>query len=298
MMNAPMPPVPRTVSESAAQPTPVLNEPKVQAGMHSLKVAATPAVQTAAATADAIAKPESRIPEKIYAPLAPKDALLPLDKLAEWPNLGLIVRVKTRDDAINLVKAIEADRGAVPPQALFLSARILSEQGMMEQAALYYFVGQLRLTFDVTRWPPQASSEEMARFTAAQSAGQSKSPDQRQGNVAVPKFENPHEGMAMLASAISKPILRWAMEDPARMSAVLDAVKVWDESAPYAYLPGYDVGKPTAFQDWSRALTGVRSAYFMSMENVVKGLKKNPSPASDASDEYDASAITPSSETE
>ena len=147
--------------------------------------------------------------------------------------------------------------------------------------------------FDVTRWPPQASAEDMERFTAAQS----KAPDQRQGNVAVPKFDNPHEGVAMLANAISKPILRWAMDDPARMSAVLDAVKVWDESAPFAYLPGYDVGKPTAFQDWGRALTGVRSAYFLSMENVAKGLKKNPSPVSgaypDASDEYDASAVAP-----
>ncbi len=302
MMNAPMPPVPKASPRVAIAPSP--EEPKIQAGMHNLKVATSsqpatvemPAVSDAPAPilAPTASKKEPAVSEKTYMALAPKDALLPPDKLTEWPNLGLIVGVKNQDDAVNLVKAIEADRGAVPPQALFLTARILAQYQMMEQAALYYFVGQLRLTFDVTRWPPQVSAEDLARIQAEKS----KTPDQRQNSNAIPKFENPHNGIALMAGAISKPILRWAMDDPARMTAVLNAAKEWDASATYAYLPGYDVGKPAAFQDWERALGGVRVAYFASMDNVVKGLKKNSAPVDVVSDEYDDSAITKAPEAE
>ena len=242
-------------------------------GMHHMVTKAAPPVQAP--------KPESEpeqnkqppapsIPE--YTPLSPKDALIKPEDLERWSHMNEAALAYNKTDTDKLVYIIESERGAVSPQGLFLVAKALADQKQMETAALYFFIGQLRLTFDATRWPVRMNADDLKRLNE----DAKKTEDQSAPNkgIAKPRIDNPHAGVTALAESISHPILAWAMKDPKRLNSILEKVRIWDESAPYAYDPGYPLNEPIAFENWEKILPKIRDDYFLRMNNLTKALRK------------------------
>lgn len=217
---------------------------------------------------------KTEVEEEPYAPLTPlpiDDALVKVEDLEKWDHLDEAALSHSQKDVSNLIHIIESDRGAVPPQGLFLAAKSLADKNMMEQAAVYFFVGQLRLSFDMQRWPAIENADDLKR----KAEDDKKSPEQAAPNRdAPPRIENPHTGIERLAASLGQPIIAWALKDPQRFSEILDKVKSWDAASPYAYLPEYDLTEPVAFEKWERILKKVRDTYFKRMSNLAKAMER------------------------
>lgn len=254
----------------------------VQPGMRHIRVTREPAEK-----AKALSPPENKpsAEKSVQAdPLskAQKKGVLPLEKalvkpenLKTWPYLSKAALAHSSEDVQKIVALIEEDPGAVPPQGLFLAAKALADQQKMEDASLYYFVAQLRLMFDTIRWPPRARGEDQEAFVR----DSRKNDDQKNPSVgSAPRVNNPHAFLSDLADEIGAPIVKWSLANPDRMDKILGEVQKWDESTPYLYLPGYELGQPLAFEEWGHALSDVRMLYFQKMNSVSKGLRALKTP--------------------
>lgn len=236
-------------------------------GMHHLKPKPAP-VEPAPVVED---KPEPEDTKPTYAPLSLKEALVKPEDLERWDHMSEAALANSPLQIQKLVHLIEADRGTVPPQGLFLAAKSLADNDLMEQAAVYYFVGQLRLNFDMERWPSTQNKEDVKRI-AEQSK---KSPDQVAPNSdSTPRIQNPHQGMNSLGDQIGAPIISWVIKDPARMDKMIKQVKEWDISSPYEYDPGYELSEPVPFEKWGKLLEKTRDDYFMQMIQWAKLMSK------------------------
>lgn len=241
-------------------------------GMHHLKPKPAPVAPVEPDIEDETKPVEDETPTlPVYKAISTKDALIKPDDLETWDHINEAALATTKADLEKLIHTIESDRGAVPPQGLFFAAKSLYDAGQKEQAAIYYFVGQLRLSFDMARWPSTPNKDDVAK----REMESKKSPDQATPNSnKAPRLDNPHRGLKNLASHIGEPIISWALKDTARIDKILKAVKEWDESAPYAYLPNYDLSEPAPFEKWDKLLAKSRSAYFTHMMSWSKMMAK------------------------
>lgn len=209
------------------------------------------------------------------APLPLEKTFVKLEELKEWSHLSDVAMAHSPEDVKKIVMLIEENRGGVPPQGLFLAAKALADQKKMEEAALYFFVAQLRMMFDVSRWPPSATKEELeaARREAK------KTSDQRTPSAnSMSQVKNPHAFVSELGRQIGLPIIKWTIANPDHFEKVLEEAKAWDESAPYLYLPGYDLGETVPPEKWEKSLSQIRAIYFKRMGAVSKGLRTVKTP--------------------
>lgn len=204
-------------------------------------------------------------------PLTIKESLIKIDDLEKWNHLDEAALANTDKEVSSLIYIIESDRSAVPPQGLFLAAKALADKNLMEQAALYYLVGQLRLTFDMQRWPSVQNKDDIER----KSEDSKKTSDQSAPNLDMPpRIDNPHAGIKNLSDMVGSPIISWLVKNPARMNTVLAKARIWDASAKYAYLPDYDLTEPIEFEKWERTLKRVREKYFEQMSILTKAMER------------------------
>jgi hypothetical protein len=214
---------------------------------------------------------ETELPKDKLLPLTIKESLVKIDDLEKWGHLDEAALANTDKEVSRLIYIIESDRGAVPPQGLFLAAKALADKNLMEQAALYYLAGQLRLAFDMQRWPSVQNKDDIKR----KSEDNKKSSDQSAPNLdKPPRIDNPHAGIKNLSDMVGSPIISWLVKNPARMNAVLAKVRIWDASASYAYLPDYDLTEPIEFEKWERTLKRVREKYFEHMSSLTKAMER------------------------
>ncbi len=253
--------------------TPVHAQEKQKFGMQSLKLKNTEPEKPVSKSAETAEQKTTNNPPS-YSPLTPlsaKEALIKIENLEKWNHLNEAALAYHDDDIKKLIHLIESDRGHVPPQGLFLAAKSLSDRNLMEQAAVYYFVGQLRLSFDAARWPAVHNKEDVKR----RAENNQKTDDQSYPNLeSAPRLDNPHQGIQNLASSIGHPIVEWAMKDPRHMAKILEKARIWDESSPYAYQPNYPVSEPVAFDRWEKLLERVRTTYFTHMATLVKAMER------------------------
>lgn len=215
------------------------------------------------------AQTETNSPAEESKPLEIKDSLVKPEDLKPWGKLSLAVSQNKRDMA-TLLYELDHNRGEIPPQGLLLSAQTLARAGDMEHAALYYLVGQLRLEFDMARWPSRPSKSYLAR----KESNARKSEDQALPMADKPDLNNPHQNISTLASNVSVPIFEWLVKDPQRLKRALDQAEIWDLSAPYAYDPGYDLDDPVPFKEWKKLLPHTRNVFFGRMRNLQHNLEK------------------------
>ena len=262
-------PPPPPMAPAAASPS-FLDRP--QAGMHHMMVVPNTPQPAPAPVVTAPVVPAATPAVEKKVPLDPAKALKKPEELTQWSHLSEVVLLQTKDSVDQMVRIVEADPGSVLPQALFFLAKGLAEQGRMEDAGLYYYAGQLRLSFDTVRWPPRIDPADLKRMMA----DRKKTQDQR-GQIPVPsepQLRNPHEAVSLLATSIGAPISQWMLEDPARGDAVLARVKEWDESTPYAYHPGYDLPEPVSYDEWPKLLNETREGFYKRINQFLTGLKK------------------------
>ena len=139
----------------------------------------------------------------------------------------------------------------------------------MEQAALYVLVGQLRLSFDIKRWPSFADENDAQRHATELN----KAPDQKAPNLSDSIRQiNPHDSALALGNSVGNPILAWAMRDADRLMSLLDKAREWDNSAPYFYKPDYAVGTEMPFEEWGKLLQTSRTDYFESVTTLARSL--------------------------
>jgi hypothetical protein len=220
--------------------------------------------------------PETKAEAPARKALTVEQALVKPADLKNWSHMDEVVVLSKPEDVDKMIRIVEADPGAVPPTGLLFLAKALSDHKRMEEAALYFYVAQLRTAFDAARWPPRADPEEVKRVLAEKK----KSSDQT-GQVTgagEPRYKNPHNSVVLLSSAISEPISSWLFEDPARADIIMARVKEWDASAPYAYLPGYQLPEPVPFEEWGKILQPTRDGFFARMNEFISGLKKLKTP--------------------
>jgi hypothetical protein len=256
-------------------------------GMKHISVSPSPASEEGKLGASSPAqemekKDESSAPEKssetapspapVYEPLPIEKALVKPGDLKTWKHLPFIAAATTAEDVMKAVSLVESDRGAVPPQGLLLLAKALADQGRMEEAALYFFTGQLRASFDIARWPPRASKEDAKKLIAESKKTQDQTG--QQPRPAEIKINNPHAFLSPLSGTVSAQVSAWTMKNPKRLDQIMTKVREWDESAPYAYAPGYDLPEPLAFASWQKILPAVRESFFLQMNQISSGLKQ------------------------
>ncbi len=256
-----------SVTPAFAQSEPMSEPSPSSLSMHHLSVTTTPPVQKKeeAKPAEKPTPPEEEKP----APKALKteDALKKTDTLVAWPYYTDLM-TSNNDAAIDkVVHMIDIDPGSVPPKGLLYMAKALADRKRYEEAAFYYYAGQLRANFDMARFPPYSYEDKAA-------ASDKRTEDQK-GDVpdAGPVLINPHEPLSMLAISIGAPISKWAMADPDRLDKVMDKVRAWDLATPYAYLPDYDISHARPFETWPQLLATARSDYFTRVRQISSGLK-------------------------
>lgn len=244
-------------------------------GMHHLKPKPAPTSPAPAVADESEPTEDTDIPTlPTYKPLSPKDALVKPEDLEKWNHMTEAALANTPVEIEALIHIIESDRGAVSPQGLFLAAKSLADKKMMQQAALYYFVGQLRLSFDEARWPATTNKEDVQR----RAQENKKSPDQAAPNLeSAPRIDDPHQGIKSLSNQIGAPIISWVLKDKARMDKMIKQVKDWDASCVYAYLPDYDLSEPAPFEKWEKLLERTREDYFTQIiqwSNVMSKVRR------------------------
>ncbi|PZP53566.1 MAG: hypothetical protein DI586_10905 [Micavibrio aeruginosavorus] len=252
-----------------ALPLPAFAQNAAPAPMRHMSITKTPAAKTsapepAAEEDKAVAPPAKESPAPKA--LKPQDALKKTDTLTDWPYYADLMTIDNDTALDKVIRAVDIDPGSVPPKGLFYLAKALSERKRYEEAAFYYYAGQLRATFDMARFPPYAPSETAVKL------------DRRTEDQigSVPKADtviiNPHEPISILALSIGSPIARWAMADAARLDAVMEKVRLWDAATPYAYLPDYDLSHAAPFDKWPSLLTKTRNDYFTRVRQIARGL--------------------------
>jgi hypothetical protein len=243
------------------------------------KAEAAPAGKPAAAPVAAVPKPAVAAAPKVAEepvaqtpaarkPLTPAEALRKPEDLKVWSGLADTVVLQSDAAIDKMIRIVEADPGAVPPQGLLFLARALVSKNRIEEAALYFYVSQVRLAFDSARWPPRLDPEQLKALLAEKK----KSPDQ-QLDLPTPELENPHQQLVDLSSQIGQPITRWMILDPKHAEETMAKVKAWDESAPYAYQPGYALPQPVAFKDWENLLVRARTNFYSQITQVIELMK-------------------------
>jgi hypothetical protein len=257
----------------AAQTIDDLLGPKPSIGMKHIKPKPAPVPPPTQTQTDASPKKNEKpivtLPQ--YAPLSPEEALLPIDDLVVWKHLNQAALATSKEDLERLIYLVEADRGAVPPQGLFLIAKALADKRAMERASVYYIAGQMRLIFDMQRWPSIDKPEDVANIEQENK----KLSDQKAPNIREEaRKTNPHRGIKSLAESVGGPINTWLMKDPRRLDKALKLAQAWDESAPYAYLPNYRLTPPAPFETWEKLLLRSRDVYFGEMAKVLSAMKQ------------------------
>lgn len=252
------------------QPVPKMHHMLVAPTAPATPPPAVPApVAPAAEKTPAVSPVDAVLAKKV---LTPEEALVKPEDLKPWSGVGDVVALVKPADIDKMIATINADPGSVTPTGFLFLAKALSDAKRMEEAAFYFYLGQLRVTFDIARWPPRLDPADVARLKA----DQSKSADQ-QGQTAgasLPRIKNPHESVFILSSAISQPISSWLFEDPARGDAVLAKVKAWDERVKYEYKPDYQLPEPIPFAEWAKLLPATRDGFFLRMNEFIVGLKR------------------------
>lgn len=206
-----------------------------------------------------------------YSKLSLEESLIPEEELRSWNHLSEVVSAQSQQAANKIIYLIESERGAVPPQALFIASQSLYQAGDKEHAALYYLVGQLRLNFDKERWPAQENDDDKERIEREAK----RTSDQALPNtISTPRIDNPHAGVIELGNAMGSPIQSWLIHHPEKFSALLILAKSWDESAPYLYQTGYAVNESAPFDQWKTILPRVRDDYFSHMEGWMKAINQ------------------------
>jgi len=248
-------------------------EQKPTIGMKNLKPKSPDtSMPTQTQGAPELEKPiDTDLSKPIYVPLKPEDALIKIDDLEEWNHLSEVALAESNQDIKKIIYLIESDRGSVPPQGLILAAKSLFDKGLKEQAALYFIVGQLRLSFDTVRWPSTPNKNDVKRL----GEDSKKTSDQSAPNLdKEPRIDDPHQGLKNLTSGLGEPIISWMIKDTRRMNMILNKARDWDVSTPYAYLPNYSLNDPVPFEKWPKLLTRVRESYFSEMTKMVKAMER------------------------
>lgn len=236
--------------------------PKPMRHMSVTKTAPVPEEKAADQKA-AISEPKETPAPKA---LKPEDALKKTDSLTEWPYYTDLMTIDNDTALEKVIRAVDIDPGSVPPKGLFYLAKALSDRKRFEEAAFYYYAGQLRATFDMARFPPYEFNETAVKI------------DRRTEDQigSVPRAEaviiNPHEPISILALSIGSPIAKWAMADSARLDTLMNKVKLWDMATPYAYLPDYDISHAVPYEKWPSLLTKTRNNYFTRVRQIARGL--------------------------
>lgn len=200
--------------------------------------------------------------------LTAEESLVPLDKLENWDKLSLAAYAHKKKDLDALLKNIDLDKDIIPPQGFFLSAKALSDAGRMEDAALYFIIGQLRMEFDMARWPSRPDTA----YETRQKNNRNKSDDQKQPMGNKPRPINQHAFVMDLSSGIGRPVFDWLASHPKQFKETLDRARQWDLETRYAYHPGYDLTDPIPFKDWPKALETTRKNFFDRMTKIQQAL--------------------------
>lgn len=234
-------------------------------GMRHMSVTADkPVAKSETTTSDTIktAPVEKTSPKA----LKPQDALKKMEGLSEWPYYADLMTINNDTALEKVIRAVDIDPGSVPPKGLLYIAKALSERKRYEEAAFYFYAGQLRATFDMARFPPYELND-------TKKAVDKRTEDQR-GQVpeAQAVLINPHEPLSILALSIGSPVAKWAMADSARLDNVMTKVREWDLATPYAYLPDYDISHAAPFETWPQLLTKTRNDYFTRVRQISQGL--------------------------
>jgi hypothetical protein len=194
-------------------------------------------------------------------------ALIKPEELKIWPYMADVLDTSRPEKIALTLAKIENDLAFVPPQALILAAQALITQNRMEEAARYFYLGQVRANFDQARWPPQ----QRQNITQAVP---SRTQDQQQTvpSATTAEIENPHQSLSSLALSVGEPISRWAFRHPQKFKSLLEEVQTLDAGTAYAYLPSYPLTPPRPFSEWPELLKTSRSAYFSRMQDLINSI--------------------------
>ena len=252
-----------TITQESAPPEKQSSAKKPESSANTEQDLPQPAIKSSPSKPS----PKAKAPPTLK-PLDIKSAIVKPEQFKTWDKMALAVTARKKGEINKLLVELNTHGSVVPPQGLFLAAQSLAMAGKMEDAALYYMVGQVRMEFDMARWPAQQDLP----YTSLKEYNARKSYDQALPTNTAKKTENPHRYVGELSTSVGMPILEWMMSDPERLVKTLDKAEEWDAATAYEYEPGYDLPKPIPFAEWSKKLPKVRAAFFGRMHTLYDNI--------------------------
>ncbi|MAF68291.1 MAG: hypothetical protein CMH25_02975 [Micavibrio sp.] len=172
-----------------------------------------------------------------------QDALVPTDKLEEWPYSGRLFAFSL-EKRVEALKAMDTSLGTLSPYMMFKAAETAFDAGEREKGAVLYYMAQLRAGFDTLRWPY---------------GGQ----------------KNPQTDVKELSSIAGANIAPWVLKSGARATQIFETVQKLDAVTPYGYQPYYRIpstARPES--EWPALLSRARTSYFSKVYELEEALSK------------------------
>lgn len=167
-------------------------------------------------------------------PVKKSDYFVPLEKVSPWAMLDEALSDNKEQQQIAL-NAAEKDMGIAPPIGLLFISKILASQNRVDDAALYFFMAQLRAQFDAKR---------LNRRT-------------------------PDVAFVQSSQDIGSQITKWLLGDKARVRKLIDRIAVTEAQTVYAYDPGFNAQEPLPMEEWEKERAKVENDVLLMLQSLA-----------------------------
>ncbi len=170
------------------------------------------------------------------------------EDLKEWPYLKSLLSSDPARQKM-AIEYLEAHPEQVSPMVLLLATEYFLTQNKKEKAALYLYASQLRVRFDMERWPIVNESGISAR-----------------------KKTHPATETLLLSTTIAQGIYGWSLAQKPRFLKIMETLKEWDKATPYAYRPFYEIPSSTEIETWTETLGQTRTDFFEKQIEMISAI--------------------------
>lgn len=216
---------------------------------------------------DAQTTPSSLFGTPSLKPLDETSALIPVDQLKDFDQLNLFMALRNDDQIEKAKKIVTLTPDAVPPIAYYYLAHAIANTNDMEAAAFYYYVAELRNTFDALRFPAYRLEPKNKNQPTTKTTDQIGAVPQTS-----PRFVDPRGAFNDMTASLGRPIRAWIVKHPDKFRTVLARVKLWDAATAYRYRPPYDLSSAVDFKTWPDMLKTARVSFFETQNSIAAQL--------------------------
>ncbi|MBI1326637.1 MAG: hypothetical protein GC136_03240 [Alphaproteobacteria bacterium] len=159
---------------------------------------------------------------------------MPLEKTAPWAMMDEIISENKEQQQI-AINAAEKDASIVPPMGLLFVSKRLAAQNKIDDAALFFFLAQLRAQFDAKRL--SRKTPDVAFIQSSQGTGTR--------------------------------VTKWLLADSNRIKRLMERLSVMEAQTAYAYDPGFNSQNPQPMEEWEKLRARVENDVMLMLQSLA-----------------------------